>query len=560
MSWRKRLSPALALLPWLGVVAFGLWAAAPILQADGEVFAGRLSTDNVVTPWFYDLVARLLADGRDTDWLIGLRHPSPLARTVEFPSDWDARLLAPLSWWAEWPRSWGLIQTAALLVNGLGAAILARGLGARGPGIVVAGILGVVCRPVWKDLIMARMNAAFPGLAVGALGAWLWTVRTKGSGLGTAALAVGLGVAATLVYPPYVALLVPFGVLFGWGPVWKAKGSARLRALAVVGLVAVLTVPALQDIAASGMRKAVACSNITCPTAQNAVSWDRIFLSAPDWREGLSLPGSVAAALWLWPLALWARPRRAVVGASVLIGGLLFLSLGPCASWSATQRVDLAALPFGWDRWVAYILCKLEPIHDYNRLLTLGVTLAGVLGGVGVHALAGHPRRSWLRWLAVVGVAGAAVGQAQWVVLSESLSPTKWHRADPPATARHIADTPVADRGLVLELPFDRSAQFLSILAEPSVPRGNPLRPGDRPPMQDTFWRWAYAVGKGQSVEAEPLPAAVKASGVRWVYFDEDRCANAAQTACTASTHATLRRVLGAPKRVGGLLVWKVER
>lgn len=409
---------------------------------------------------------------------------------------------------------------------------------------------------------MARMNAAFPGLALGALGAWLWTLQGRRFSPGPAALAVVLGIVSTLVYPPFVALLVPFGVVLGMGPLGRAPWKNRVLAVAVVGLVAVQTLPSLAAIAAPGMSKVVACQNLACPTAQNAVTWDRLFLWTPDWREGLSASGSAAASLLLWPMVVFWRQRRTGVVASLVAVGFLFLALGPCASWSAGRRVDWSALPFGWNLWVGYLSCKLEPIHDYNRLATIALCVAGALGGVGVESAWATGRRGSgvaLRRGILAVLTIAVLGAAQWLVLSESLAPTKWHRADPPATALHIRSTEASDRGLVLELPFDRSAQFLSILAEPSVPRGNPLRPGDAPPGDDVAWKWAYALGNGTEVVAEPSQEQVAAAGIRWVYWDEDRCANASPTACSRATVTSLRRVLGAPQLTHGLLVWSVE-
>ncbi len=552
----------LALLPWLGVLVFALWAASPILTTPGEVFAGRLSTDNVVTPWFYDMTARALREGHNTEWLWGLRHPNPMPRAVEFPSNWDALLVAPLMNAVAWPDNWGLVQAAALLVNGFGAALLARGLGARGPGILVAGVLGVLCRPVWKDLIMARMNAAFPGLPLGALGAWLWTLRDRGSSaLFPALLAVLFGVVGGLVYPPYMAILAPFGMIFGLGLWLDAPWTTRARAMGVVVLVAAISLPELQAIAAAGLKSDVPCHSIACPKSVNAVTWDRIFIWTPDWKNGLSAAGSAGASLLLWPLALVARTRRSTLSASLLVLGLLFFALGSCPAWSPNNPVDLAALPFGWNLWVGYIACKLQPLHDYNRLLTIGVCVAGAMGGMGVdHLWSDSGRRRWGRLRRAILCVGflAVLGQAQWVVLSESLSPTKWHEASPPTTARHIARLEPEERGLVLELPFDRAAQFLSVLAEPSVPRANPLRPQDPPPESNQAWIWAYAVGNGAELPTEPSARELHAAGLRWVYFDENRCANAARNACAPDTIASLQRVLGRPGRFEGLLVWQV--
>ena len=155
------------------MLAFWAWSAWPLLMwTDERAFAGRLTTDNVVSAWFYDYVSQSLWRGWDFQTLQQLNHPRPHPTWVEFPAVMDAVLAAPLGWLLGWPRQWGATHALALLVNGLGGALVARSLGARGLGTAVAGCLAILCRPVWKDLVMARMNAVWPGvglLSVGAL-------------------------------------------------------------------------------------------------------------------------------------------------------------------------------------------------------------------------------------------------------------------------------------------------------------------------------------------------------------------------------------------------------
>jgi len=544
------------------VVAFAVWAASPMLQAERRVFAGRLSTDNVVTPWFYGHVGRQLATGSSSERLTDFGYPSPMARVREFPSAWDARLVAPLNQWGDWTAGWARIQAAVLLVNGLGAALLARGLGARGVGIVVAGLLAVVCRPVWKDLVMARMNAAFPGLAFATLGLWLLVLRQRADRgsrprWGLAAITVPVGVLAALVYPPHLALLVPLGVILAARPMLQTRRVHLGLALAVAVGVGLIALPELQDIAAAGTSRTVACSALSCASPLNSVAWDRLFLRAPDAAQGLSDSGAVAATWLVLPLVVFWKRRVEAILATLLVGALAFLSMGPCPSWTAGLRIDLSVLPTALQSLAWRSVCLLEPIHDYNRLLTMALLLAGVLGGVGADRVVRRKRP--LGALLALGVAGTAIAGTQWLVLSEALSPDKWHDSQPPTTAVHILQTPDSQRGPVAELPFDRSAQFLSVLWAPQVPRVNPLRSEGPPPGADPFVAWLHALGTGRPILQVPSADAAKASGVRWVYFDPDRCPNAEPGACQRDVASALTGVLGRPVRFGTLRVWSVD-
>lgn len=567
MSWRLDERGRRRLIRWLGAVvpwvllALGLvYVVAPLVTAEGRILAGAISGDNVISPWFYDLVARQLEAGVDTDRMTGLRWPKPLPRIDEFPSDWDARLLAPLAWWLGWPAQWGASQAVAVVVNALGAAVLARGLGATGLGLTAAGLLGALCRPVWKDFVMGRMNSAFPGLAFLALGLWLLSLRSsnKGPRAWIAAMgAVAAGWAATLVYPPYVALLVPIGVVAGVAPVWRAGWAARLRAVGVVALVAWLTLDPLLEIAAEGTSRQVSsCDALGCPNRYGRSTVDWLWRTTADFQTGLSDAGAVHAGWLLAPLVLLSKRYRA--GLAIAGIGVLYvvLSLGPCPTYDGVRSVDIDALPFGWGPWLHYAWCVIQPIHDYNRLLAVAVLLAASLGGVGVASVS---RRGWLGAVLGVGLSAWATSYVYTVVMTEALRPEKWQTVMPQTTVAHQRTLEESERGPVLELPFDRSAQFLSVLEDPSVPRGNPLRPSDPPPRQDRFWRWAYAVGRGQDTDAVPTLAEVQGSGIAWVYFDADRCGNAPTQACGRSTITRLGAVLGQPKRVGGLLVWKLR-
>ncbi|MEC8423679.1 MAG: hypothetical protein VX000_07870, partial [Myxococcota bacterium] len=137
-----------AWLPWLGVVLFSLYAGSNFWTTRDAAFAGKLSSDNVVSMWFYDVASRSLAQGTWPEILSDFNHPRPWPRIKEFPALMDAVLAAPVGWLLDYPHQWNATLGLAVLVNGIGTALLARGAGARGVGLVVAGCLGALCRPV----------------------------------------------------------------------------------------------------------------------------------------------------------------------------------------------------------------------------------------------------------------------------------------------------------------------------------------------------------------------------------------------------------------------------
>ena len=171
-----RLRPLLLAWPWALVLVVAAWISAPLWQSQ-ELFFGALTGDNMQTAWFYDWVSRAIRSGEGLSLLSDFNYPSPKAREVGFPAVVDAVIAAPLAWWMDFPQQFGAAQGLAVVINALGFAWLARALGCRGLGIAFAGCLGAFCHPAWKAIHMARMNAAWPGLAAAALGAWMEILR-----------------------------------------------------------------------------------------------------------------------------------------------------------------------------------------------------------------------------------------------------------------------------------------------------------------------------------------------------------------------------------------------
>ena len=160
---QKRLQTVIPLWPWVVVILFGFWMTSPLWGNLDKVFMGRLSGDNITSPWFYDFVAQQMWGGESLSMLYGFDYPHPLQRKVECPNDWDAVILSPIVQLLDWPRFWGPVLSWSVLLNAMSLALLAHVMGCRNWGVVLAGCLGVLLRPVWTDMGFGRMNVITPG-------------------------------------------------------------------------------------------------------------------------------------------------------------------------------------------------------------------------------------------------------------------------------------------------------------------------------------------------------------------------------------------------------------
>jgi len=548
-------------LPWLALGLFCLYAGASFWTRSDAAFAGKLSSDNVVSMWFYDVVSRSLADGALPTHMRDLNHPAPWPRTKEFPAVMDAVLVAPLGWLFDYPRQWNASLGLAVLVNGLGTALLARGAGARGVGLVVAGCLGALCRPVWKDFVMARMNAVWIGLPAGALGLALLAVDVETPGLRSALrrlpLAAGaaiLGALAAAVYPPYLLLFAPAAVMLAAGPLWRSRGWGLLPLTVALALGAALAWPELSAIL-DGRQGDM--GRETCPDNYGALASDALWRTTPSAFQGLSLPGTAAWGWVLAPLVLL-HPRRAT---GVLLGGMtalwVLMSLGPCPK-------DLSGVPLHPEAWpvIGAVLPHLweagAPLHDFGRFAGVAVVQAALLGALGLEAIAGERRLG--RSLLALAMGAAAVGHVQYYILSEAMDTRKWHAVQASPVATDLAEAGTAAFPAV-ELPFDRKQQFLSAIQTPG-PRINPLRPGDPAPVPQPFVEWLMAVGRGDLTQPTPSLAQARASGIRRVYLDTGRCngGGVKRQACAPPVADAMTSVLGTASPIApGVWVWVIE-
>ena len=110
-------------------LAFAMWCTYPVWSHDHLFFMGRPTTDNVVTPWFYDFVARRMEMGEELSLLKEFDYPNPHHYSIEFPSDTDARIFAPIAWLLDWPEQWAWTITVVLLMNTFAITLLGRVVG-----------------------------------------------------------------------------------------------------------------------------------------------------------------------------------------------------------------------------------------------------------------------------------------------------------------------------------------------------------------------------------------------------------------------------------------------
>ena len=147
-------------------LAFAMWCSYPVWSHDHFIFMGRPTTDNVVTPWFYDFVARRMEMGEELSLLKEFDYPNPHHYSIEFPSDTDAKIFAPIAWLLDLPEQWAWTITAVLLMNTFAITLLGRVIGLGRLATIATGMGAVLLRPLWADILKGRMNVVTPCFAI----------------------------------------------------------------------------------------------------------------------------------------------------------------------------------------------------------------------------------------------------------------------------------------------------------------------------------------------------------------------------------------------------------
>lgn len=482
------------------------------------LYAHRPGGDSLRSPWFHDFVARALSSGALPATLDDFGWPAPDRWNQRFASIVEAVLFTPLHMVADFPDWWRWTQALALLGNGVAVALLARAVGARTHGLVLAGLLGAWCQPAWKELLQGRTQAALVGPALAALAMWLTCFGPGPRRLRWVAAAVAGGLAAG-IYPPHLLLLAPLAL-----PLVIARWPHGSRGpLLTLGLAALVAVPGLWVVL--GSRGEKVAYEPGCPAVG--------YFVAPADLLRLAAPGGLEPTTWvpvgLLAVAVAALSDRRAWGVVGVAGLWTALSIGPCPT-----GVDLVP---GLSRLGMYL-------NDFGRFTMLAWLVVAAMAGAAVER---GPR-----WALLLGLAGAA--QVGWSVETEGTSAGRWWRLEVPATATWVRTHP--GTGAIAELPWDDGAQYASVLYAPERPRVNPAVLLEGPPTGRPFVDWLRALGFGR-VGRAPTSAEARASGVDVVFYDPARCQTGARPgACGPAVRAALDAVLGTGTRLDGGTVW----
>lgn len=567
---------------WAGAllaVAFTTWLVFPFLSLDGWLFSSELSGDYLRGAWLYDFTARFLAEHHRLPWwFTDWGWPQPISRQTTLPNVVDAAMAAPLNWVFGWPKSHALTMALAVAWSAMGLAWLARAAGCGWGGIAVAGCLGGALWPVWREMYIGRMNDAWIGVSFAALAAFLDLARAAAppmqadaGGAADAArsrrwlrwgamltlragLAAGLGAMALSIYPPYPAMLgAPGAVLLL--PHLRRHPVTTLLAVGVAGAAGLaLAWPEVTMMGARSSLHKAPCTAGGCPKELWYVTGISILglKAAPQW---LWMPATgVALGSWiLAPLAFVSGRRWRTAALLALVAGSIYLATGSC--FTLRPPPPGAALP--WREvgaFQAWLWCFLEPIHDYGRFLMVGAGLTALLSAVAVDGLMARGR---LGLAMGVLLGAAAVAHSSWVLREGTFSQEHWHEVGVPVTARFLQS---AEPGPAAEIPWDESAQYLSLLAAPASPRINPVQPDFHPESKRPFIQWMHRLSRGYIPEERPSRADIAASEVRWVFHDPRRCGHTGRAplpACGARAIAALEGALGPGQLLEeGVRVW----
>ena len=544
-------------------VLFALWCTSPIWTHDHLLFMGKPTTDNVVTPWFYDFVARNMAEGKTLSLLNEFDFPNPHHYSIEFPSAVDAMVFAPIAWIFAWPAQWAWTITAAIVFNTIAVATLARVIGLGTLGVNAAGMFAVLMRPLWADIIKGRMNVVTPGFAVLAMTGVLICFPYDALGnkrhpfvrIWGFVLAYCMGVLSALIYPPFLLLLLPVGVVLVW-KFWRQGGIFSPFWGVVAGGLAYATIfETLWKIYYENYRT-LDCADLTCPDKYNSLAMSNLALVEPIASSGLSLSGISGGAWVLCVGVLLARRMRGQGLLLCILAGVgAFLSLGPCPASTPDTL---------WKHeWLASIKILCNPIwcasmhmHDFARYAVVVCIVLAICSGITIDAL-WNRFGYWGKSVAMI-VLGYALSLTYTPLMQEILHPSKWYYNPPNKIAKFMADKPTQT---IAELPFDRSAQFLSAIQAPYVYRVNPIRPNDPPRKEERFYLWLYAVARGIENTDVPTERDIQRSGLQWIIFDPDRCqqASTGMKGCAPWVRAHLQEVLGLPEIQDGISIWHLQ-
>lgn len=571
-SWGGRL--LMGLWPFLAVALFGLWITRPLWRYTPMVFSKRLFIDGVMGPWFYDFVARRVAQGEIPQYFRPFDWPCP-RDTLSLPNVWDAVLASPLVYLLDWPTQWSAQMALVLILNGLGLAWLARSMGCRGWTVAFAGGLGLTFIPLWHELQEGRVNAAWTGVVFAAMAAFLDLAR-RGSRMGDGWQAVVvetaprmliaslLGALTLSIYPPYAVLVAPAAFALLLPHLIRRWQAAVAVALALVAGVALAAgelsrmVDFMARFYVNGGDRCVAGST-PCPYDNGHAYLMSLIQIRPLISVDVFRHATASALVWLTlPAAALARgSRRYLALVVVWAGALVYLSLGPCPrvdSPSHAGAITIAHLP----RLLERVWCLAWDIHRMERFLTVGLGLVAVVAARGMEAA----RRRWRPALQapLFLLALATIAHSAWLLRADLFLPENWAEAQRSVVASALRGSP---RQVVAVLPFDGSVQFFTDLQAPGHRYLNPLELEHFTRSDNPFITWIKALGRWEDAGPPPSAEAIAESGVDQVFYDPLRCRTAGKRApgsCHEALPRLLTEALGEPEFIDGLVLrWRLS-
>jgi hypothetical protein len=524
----------------IAVAAMSLALAWP-LYGFGGLFMQDAANDAIRAPAWHQLVASQLLHLEGLGSLRGWNWPGDQPTVQVMPSTFDGVAVAPLWWALGWPGAWRAEQALAIVINGVGGAWLARAMGARAGGMLLAGVLMALCPVAWREVLLGHPNTAVPGLAAIALATFLEAVARGGWRIGLAGAA---GALAAGFFPPFLLLLAPPGGL----ALLASRPDRRgwMRAAGSLGVGALLGAPVLWGMIAMRAEKGVEGFAATCPQPGFVtLGADVAAFGPPAWVG--EIDPWLAAGIWLGlpAVALARRSRAVLLGWALFACVLAVVSLGPCPSWGPVAGVERSLL-LGWTGPLVGVMNALGRLLIVAHLL-LGTCLALAWDAPGLRGVAAKV----LGALALLGVALPLRG--------ELLDHRHYKRVEVSPQAAFlagVAPAPIAD------LPWDQAGQFVVALQTPGFPRVNPPTPYVPKYRDDPFVAWLHDLSAGSLPPSPPTPAQAAASGVRWVFHDTRRCDPPRMNTlvpCSAAVRSALAQVLGRGRDLGsGVMVWEV--
>ncbi len=463
----------------------GWWLIAPLMALSGAALTWPASG----RPWAW-LLGRPggpeLAQAANLHWLVHARgllgathtrllmYPAPVDRVVEQGFPLDALLSSPLISLLGWPAGFTLLQIAAVVACGLGAAWMAWRWWRCEAAAVAAGV-AYQCSPP----VLEAMADGSPELLLGAAAFPVAAALLDEAAAAPSALRGGLA----------AGVMAGLGCLLWWS--WAPLGAlglaavlvaatSRRRALAaggwcLVGAAAVVAVPGLYILHSLSEYPARAAL-----TLGEVIEYHGLQLELAALLDGRDL-GTLPLVRLLAPtlgLAALGRSRRVIApGLWVVLG--LALAAGPTLAGTGVPGpfAALLALPAGD--------LGLTP----HRAALLAAAGAAAFAGGGAARLARWARRelrtSWLRKRGLRGLpalaSGAAIGLALLleVVLLDPRVPAAVTPGGPSERAQELA----GGQGPALVLPAptgEPGPAELTLLDQPH--HGRPLAGGWAPP------------------------------------------------------------------------------